>query len=132
MSNKAKVIVNENITADILNKNPSWIFVFGDNTLRKGLGGAAKLRYHPQSYGFITKKYPTYNDDAFYTVEEYKDIFLKEVEKLVKLIKSKPNNIFLISKLGAGLANRHFIFEKVILPSIKEKLNYSNVTFLWN
>jgi len=119
------------ITAKILTENPSWVFVFGDNTLRRGLGGAAKLRYHPQSYGFITKKYPTYNDDAFYNLEDYPKVFEEEMNKLLKRIDSNPKHLFLISKLGAGLANRHSIFEKIIEPNIRKYLIQENIRFLW-
>jgi len=119
-----------NITADLLNKNPNWIFVFGDNTHRRGLGGAAKLRYHPQSYGFITKKKPDYQDSSFYTVEEYKEIFLKEMEKLMALIVANPNKIFMVSKLGAGLANKYGIYEAIIQKGLEFLLKYSNVNLL--
>lgn len=105
--------------------------MFGDNTLRRGLGGAAKLRYHPQSYGFITKKLPSYTEDSFYTPEEYVIVYKQEIEKLLLRIQKEPTKHFLISKLGAGLANRHLIFEKVIEPRIKIDLAGENVTFLW-
>jgi len=114
-----------------LTENPSWVFVFGDNTLRRGLGGAAKLRYHPQAYGFITKKYPTYEDTAFYRPEEYQEIYKKELEKLKKEIINKSDKTFLISLLGAGRANKYKIFETVIEPSIKKDLDFPNVKFLW-
>lgn len=39
---------------------------------------------------------------------------------------------FLISKLGAGLANKYGIFEEVIEPHIKADLSdFENVRFLW-
>lgn len=44
------------VTKQFLDNNPNAIFVFGDNLLRVGYGGAAILRDHPQTYGFITKK----------------------------------------------------------------------------
>ena len=118
------------ITADLLNKNPDWIFVFGDNTLRRGLGGAAKLRYHPQSYGFITKKKPDYQDSSFYTIEEYQEVFLKEMEKLMAFIQRNPNKIFMISKIGAGLANKHGIYEAIIRKGLEFLTAYGNVKLL--
>ena len=84
MSQLPANLVGLHLNAQMLTENPSWVFVFGDNTLRRGLGGAAKLRYHPQSYGFITKKYPTYEDSAFYKPEEYKEVYKQELEKLKK------------------------------------------------
>lgn len=123
--------VGLHLTAKMLTENPSWVFVFGDNTQRSGLGGAAQLRYHPQSYGFITKRCPTYQDTAFYTPEEYQEVYKQELEKLKQEIINNPNKTFLISLLGAGLANKYKIFEKVIQPSIKTDLDFPNVKFLW-
>ncbi|MFW6247319.1 MAG: hypothetical protein ACOC22_04075 [bacterium] len=69
--------MEEIITRKYLKENPEHIFVFGDNLLRKGYGGAAKLRDLPNTYGFITKKYPDNKDESFYTPDEYM-IFIKE------------------------------------------------------
>ncbi|MFW6247318.1 MAG: hypothetical protein ACOC22_04070 [bacterium] len=42
------------------------------------------------------------------------------------------NVIYLISKLGAGLANRYHIFDNIIEPNIKEDLSmFNNKRFLW-
>jgi len=49
-----------------------------------------------------------------------------------KLIESNPDKIYLISKVGAGLANDYGIFEQIIEPTIKPALSvYPNVRFLW-
>ena len=120
------------ITRKYLREHPSHIFVFGDNTLHKGFKGAAMLSDEPNSFGFITKKYPRGDNDAFYHPSEYQYVYEREIEKLVKAIQDNPKKIYMISKLGAGLANRFRIFEKVIEPSIKVLLSkYSNVIFLW-
>ena len=38
--------------------NPRAIYVFGDNLLRKGLGGQAKeMRGEPNTLGIVSKKY---------------------------------------------------------------------------
>ncbi len=102
------------ITAEFLRSNPNMIFVFGDNTIRKGKGGAAILRDEPNTYGFITKKYPNNRDCSFYKLDEYYSIFLDEIDKMESLVRENPNKTFLISKLGAGLANKYRIYEKVI------------------
>ena len=120
------------ITRDYLRKNPNHIFVYGDNSLHRGLKGAAILSTEPNSCGFITKKYPRGDNDAFYKCSEYEVIFNKEIDKLVEKIVANPSKIYLISKVGAGLANRFKIFEKIIEPNIKTILSkYSNVVFLW-
>lgn len=120
------------ITEEYLNDHPEYVFVFGDNTQRQGLGGAAALRNHKQSIGFITKIKPTDEDESFFKPENYVDVYLREISHLRKQIKSNPEKIYLISKLGAGLANRYNIFEKVIESSMKSLLtDFNNVRFLW-
>jgi len=119
------------ITWDFLDKNPTAFFVFGDNTLGVGKGGAAALRDPPQAIGFITKVLPTYSDDAFYTPEEYKPVFDVEVKKLREFITDHPNNTFYISAVGGGLANKHKIFETIIQPNLKNLINGPNVVYLW-
>lgn len=120
------------VTREYLRNHPDCIFVFGDNTCRRGKGGAAVLRDEPNSYGFITKRYPSNEDGSFFLPEEYESIFKKELDKLEKMIESNPNKTFLISKLGSGLANRYSIFETVIydgLIALDEK--YENVKLLF-
>lgn len=103
------------ITKEDLDKNPNWIFVFGDNEDRRGYGGAAILRDHPQAYGFITKKHPDNRDSSFYTPKEYiNNVFHTECLKLMRLIEAHPAKTFVISKIGSGLANRFGIYEEVI------------------
>ena len=125
--------MEETITKDYLIQNPDHIFVFGDNLDRKGLKGAASLRNEENTYGFITKKHPNSLSSSFYRPEEYEPVFYRELDKLKKIIEDNPTKTFLISKLGAGLANRFNIFEEVIEPKIKRLLfNYSNIKFLWD
>lgn len=127
-----------NITAEIiiteqyLREHPDEIFVFGDNLLRVGKGGAAALRNEPNTYGFVTKKAPTHKDCDYYRPMEYVEVYLQELQQLCSEIKVRNKKTYLISKLGAGLANKYHIFEEVIEPSIKPILGqYSNVKFLW-
>ena len=121
--------IPETITEEFLKDNPNCIFVFGDNLLRKGYGGAAKLRDCINSYGFITKKYPNNFNSSFYTKEEYLSVFEEEKEKLIYLIENNPDKIFLVSKLGGGLANKFHIYEDIIKPWI-DTLSYDNIVIL--
>lgn len=72
------------ITQEFLDSNPDAYFVFGDNLIREGCGGAAALRHHPHAVGFITKKFPDNKDESFYRPEEYSPIFFEELHKLKK------------------------------------------------
>lgn len=125
-------MTTEFITKEYLKEHPNHIFVFGDNLLRKGYAGAAALRDEPNTFGFITKKYPTNDDEAFFHPEEYVYIFFSEFYNLKRNIEMLPDKLFLISKIGDGLANKYHIFENVIQPQLKTLLmGYKNVKFLW-
>lgn len=114
-----------------LREHPNEVFVFGDNHFRYGTGGAAALRHLPNTYGFVTKKSPTHNDEDYYRPEEYRPLFWEEMTKLIGKLLEYPDRTFLISKVGAGLANKYGIFEQVIEPNIRELAKYPNVRFLW-
>jgi len=120
------------ITKDYLLTHPSHLFVFGDNTIRKGLGGGARLRYMKNSYGFITKKFPDNIDSSFYRPEEYFEVYKKEIITLKNFILCSGYEKVLISKLGGGLANKYNIFENIILPNIKKNLKeFENIVYLF-
>lgn len=107
------------ITKEYLRNHKNHIFVFGDNTIRKGYGGAALLRDENNTYGFITKKYPNNLDTSFFKPQEYLSRLDVEMTRLENCIKSNPSRVFLISKLGAGLANRYGIWN-LIQPRLIE------------
>lgn len=119
------------ITRTYLRSHKDHIFVFGDNLLRRGKGGAAILRYEPNVYGFITKKAPTYEDSDYYTVDEYRSVFESELKKLIETILRNPYKTFLISRLGGGIANKYQIYEHVIQPGLQVLKKYKNVQFLF-
>jgi hypothetical protein len=45
--------------------NPNKIYVFGDNTQRKGTGGQAEIRNNPNAMGIATKLAPSMEESAF-------------------------------------------------------------------
>ena len=121
------------ITREFLRAHPNYIFVFGDNLERRGTGGAAALRDEPNTYGFITKKTPTHDDAAYFTPEEYIELFNCEYGKLAVAIdyNGNKNTKYFISKIGSGLANKFGIFEQVIHPRILDLDVYPNTVLLW-
>ena len=119
------------ITREYLRANPNSVFVFGDNLLRQGRGGAAILRNELNTRGFITKKAPNNEDSSFYRPDEYRPIFQKEMYDLAWIIFDNPDRTYFISKLGAGLANRYKIWENVIQPGVGYLRGFPNVVFLW-
>lgn len=121
------------VTKEFLDENPNAVFIFGDNLRRVGYGGAAVLRDHPQTYGFITKKSPDNMDESFYRPESYNIDFIVYAIELQLFIEKNMDKTFYISQLGGGLANRYKIWEKVLKPGlIKYFAHYDNVVFLWD
>ena len=119
------------ITQQYLRSHPDHVFVYGDNSIHRGYKGAAALRTEPNTYGFVTKKYPSSDHEAFYHPKPYRVIYSQEIQKLKAHMLKNPGKLYLISQLGAGLANRFGIFQKVIEPNIKTDLAGYNVKFLW-
>lgn len=122
--------IPKHITKEFLRENSNVVFVFGDNDLRYGKGGAAVLRDEPNTYGFVTKKEPNNKDSSFYRPEEYWPVFIREMNGLHREILSRPDKIFLLSRIGSGLANRYGIYEKVIVPGLEVLRSLKNVVFL--
>ena len=62
---------------------------------------------------------------------EYQEVFNQELHSLKEKLNLNSDKRFLISKLGAGLANRYGIWEKVIKDElIKTADIYFNVILL--
>ncbi len=121
------------VTKNFLDENPNSIFVFGDNLRRVGYGGAAALRDHKQTYGFITKRNPDNMDESFYRPDNYRFDFNVYILELRLFIEKNSDKTFYISQLGGGLANRYKIWEQVIKPGLEKDLShYDNVVFLWD
>lgn len=119
------------ITREYLRANPNHILVFGDNYSRKGTSGAAILRDEPNTYGFITKRKEDHEDDSFFKPEEYLPVFERELQQLINIIKANPDNKYLISPVGSGVANKYDIFYYVIKDRIRVLEQFPNVEFLY-
>lgn len=60
--------IRKRITRSMLKAEPDKRFVFGDNMVRKGLGGQAKeMRGESNAMGVCTKRLPSNDDHAFMT-----------------------------------------------------------------
>jgi hypothetical protein len=122
----------DHITKGWLREHPDCIFVFGDNMARFGHGGAAALRDLPNTYGFITQKYPDSRPESHYKPEEYTHILNTETEFLRERILCNPDLTFMITKLGGGLANMFNIRPAIIekLKEFEDTAKYPNVVFI--
>lgn len=120
------------VTERYLDDHPNVIFVYGDNLLHQGRGGAAALRWHPQAYGFVTKRRPSLSERSYYRPDEYRPVFDQELARLRDEIQSHPDRIYLISKLGSGLANRYHIYDEIIGPVLQKlSQDYPNVHLVY-
>ena len=62
------------ITRSYVQEHPDFIFLFGDNLQKRGMGGQAKeMRGEPNAIGIPTKKKPTMDEDAFFTDKELEE-----------------------------------------------------------
>jgi len=123
MENNNQFTKDFQVTEQFLKDNKNILFVFGENRLAKGKGGAAKLRGLKNSVSFVTKKYPDLQDISYFTPDEYLPVYYVEMIKLKEFLKATNFDKVLISKIGGGLANKYGIFEQVIEPRIKKDLS---------
>ncbi|MGE3467546.1 MAG: hypothetical protein AB7J13_11505 [Pyrinomonadaceae bacterium] len=60
------------ISREYVRANRDKLFLFGDNSERRGFGGQARaMRGEPNAIGIPTKKSPSYEDAAFFTDDEF-------------------------------------------------------------
>lgn len=106
-----KIILNKSteiITREEVQNNKNVLFVFGDNLIRKGLGGQAKqMRGEPNAFGIATKKYPSNDNSAFMTdneLEDNKNVITSDVNKIISELSSGKYDSIKIPPIGIGLA----------------------------
>jgi hypothetical protein len=88
--------------------NRQYIYVFGDNDHRSGLGGQAKeMRGEPNAIGIRVKKSPSTDDNAFYTDKEYHENvkrIMEDLENLAHIANTKEAIVFPEDGIGTGMA----------------------------
>ena len=93
---------------------PETIFVFGDNTKRRGRGGQACIRGLPNAIGICTKLKPAMTPDAFFNDDSFDAnavLIADDFKRLWRVFDSGGNNgvvpsavCFSSGGLGTGLA----------------------------
>jgi len=93
------------ITRAFVREHRDHIFLFGDNVVRRGLGGqAAAMRGEPNVVGIPTKKLPSDRKEAFFTdaeLEQNKAAIDQAFEHLTH-ISIAPEQIIVIPADGLG------------------------------
>ena len=68
----SRLVRMKRITRTVVQAHPDWIFVFGDNCARVGLGGQAKeMRGEPNSFGVVTKWSPGRALSSYFTDSDW-------------------------------------------------------------
>ena len=62
---KGTVIKVPRFTRQTVRDNSHCVFVFGDNTERKGFGGQAVIRGLPNTFGIVTKILPNITEESY-------------------------------------------------------------------
>lgn len=99
---------DKRITRGKIKENPDVLYLFGDNLIRKGLGGQAKeMRGEPNTVGIVTKKYPSNEENSFFTDLDYKmfrDQLALDLGEVRMRINSGEYKALVIPQIGGGLA----------------------------
>lgn len=97
------------ITRAEVQSNPKTLYLFGDNDIRKGLGGQAKeMRGEPNTVGISTKKYPSNDNTSFKTdleLDVNKRIITEDINKAITEWLTGNYENAIIPRIGVGLAN---------------------------
>lgn len=91
-----------------LDMNPEAYYVFGDNDMRDGRGGQAKVcRGRQNAFGVRTKKAPGRSESAYYTDDEYHENVRKIGEDFRYIEQELQRGrivVFPTEGMGTGLA----------------------------
>lgn len=69
------VLFQRIIVRSDLRNNPNVLYLFGDNELRKGMGGQAKeMRGEPNALGIATKAAPDMSASSFWSDDEFASV----------------------------------------------------------
>lgn len=100
---RQKIIKREDLQA-----NPDFMYLFGDNLVRKGLGGqAGEMRGEPNAIGIATKKYPNNDPLSFFYDDQYMENVAAIYEDIMPAMQHLMNGGVLVipmDGLGTGLS----------------------------
>lgn len=103
-----------------LRANPDVLYLFGDNLIRRGLGGQAKQsRGEPNAVGIVTKRLPSRDSSAYIhdtdtDIDHIKRIIDKDFIRINSLISTNNYRAIVIPPIGTGLADLHINAPKLL------------------
>src|SRR5690606_16956757 len=97
------------LTPQLVSSYPNLLFVFGDNTIRKGKGGQAIIRDLPNTFGICTKWYPGMGERDFFSDDD--ETAKMHIEEDINLLKALLTHdplvagiVFPYQGIGTGLS----------------------------
>jgi len=104
-NNNRAIVTGTWYSEELLQLNPDYIFVFGDNEQRQGKGGQAIIRSEPNAFGVATKRKPLRSEDAYMKdCSQDRLVVMNDLNELHKLYRSGKTIVFPLAGLGSGLA----------------------------
>ena len=104
------IIMHEYYTPQMCKDNPSLLFVYGDNLLRRGKAGQACIRDEPNTFGIATKVWPSTTRGSYFSDSNEAHSFhmVNDIHKLHALLRSPDHTythvVFPAAGLGTGLS----------------------------
>jgi len=99
------VFLVKTLTTELVLAHPEYLFVFGDNIIKRGKGGQAVIRDCPNAFGIPTKKMPTNDADAFFSdIPSEHSAVIVAINELHKQMKNGKKIVFPYDGIGNGLA----------------------------
>lgn len=95
-----QVEYTKTLSIDLCRAYPEKVYIFGDNLKAFGKGGQAIIRDEPNAFGIPTKRYPSWDDWAFFSDKE--DELLAVKESLRKLYKTAQDKVIVFPEDGIG------------------------------
>ena len=102
------IIYQSRIYRADLQANPTVLYVFGDNFLRRGMGGqAGEMRGEPNAVGVATKWAPSHRREAFFSDDQFEriiDAINADVHPLWKHLDAGGVVVAPLDGIGTGLS----------------------------
>lgn len=102
------LLFQERIVRADLRASPETLFVFGDNELRRGMGGqAAECRGEPNAVGVATKRSPSMGESAMWSDADFERcaaIIDADMEPLYAHVRKGGTVVFPKAGIGTGLS----------------------------
>lgn len=102
------------ITRAMLKAEPNKLFVFGDNMIRKGMGGqAAEMRGEPNAVGIPTKVLPSMATNAFLSDHDFDEWYTEAFKDIRKLQQFTGTIVWPKQGIGTGRARLYVSSPKI-------------------